>query len=373
MSKILVFTTAIEHSTFRKTAMMLANSGAKVHVVGFTRNNFPASENKGYSIESLGTLSHGNYFKRFVKLLKFLLTFRKKAKDYDVIYNFTLDTLIISKLSLLFIKKTWVYQIQDIRSIFFGKSIISTIARWVEKTLVKRIDLLVVSSIDYYTGYFKTIHNVKPEKVFVIENKLINQIRRRAFEDKLFSINKINIGYFGVMRCERSWEILKDLALKYPEKFSLYMRGKPVAMPNLEEEIRNIPNIEYGGVYKSPDDLAELYDKVDIVWACYPYNKSKEGNWKLARTIRFYEACAYNKPIIVQRGTAQEKDTLNNNLGLVIDMSNIEKTLNQLNSMSFKDFEEWHRNLSKLDVSFYTHTDEYEALFKKIKEINHRK
>src|SRR5690554_6983400 len=101
MSRILFFTTAIEHTTFRKTAKMLQEEGAKVHIIGFTRNNFPQGTDD-ISIESLGVLSHGNYISRIFRLFKFLFILRKRARDYDVIYNFTLDTLIISKIALLF-------------------------------------------------------------------------------------------------------------------------------------------------------------------------------------------------------------------------------------------------------------------------------
>src|SRR5690606_14629760 len=129
---ILFFTTAIEHTTFRKTAKMLHDEGAHVHIIGFTRNNFPENKMDGLTIESLGTLSHGNYFSRMIKLFKFLSLLRKRAHHYDVIYNFTLDTLIISKLALLFKRKKWIYQVQDIRTIYFENSIKSKFTRFLE-------------------------------------------------------------------------------------------------------------------------------------------------------------------------------------------------------------------------------------------------
>lgn len=368
MEKILFFTTAIEHTTFRRTAKMLQEEGADVHIIGFTRNNFPKGTDD-LSVESLGVLSHGNYISRIFRLFKFLFVLRKRARDYDVIYNFTLDTLIISRIALLFSKKKWIYQIQDIRTIYFGHSIKSKIARLLENFFIKKIDLLVVSSYDYYTNYYKQKYGISPDKVVVIENKLVKGSISLDSIDNKSNNDIISIGYFGVMRCKRSWEILKKSASNI-KSIKLYLRGKPVAMPFIEEEIISIPKINYEGVYKSPDDLNELYNKVDIVWACYPYSENrKEGNWKLARTIRFYEALAFGKPVIVQRGTPQEEDVIKYNIGLVVDMENISETMEQLEAIKEDNLKIWRENIVKLPPSLYYYTDEYKKLLKKIKEI----
>lgn len=369
MSKrILVFTTAIEHSTFRKTAEMLSKEGADVHVIGFTRDNYPAADSS-LSIESLGKIDHGNYMRRFLLLLKFLLFFRKKAKKFDVIYTFTLDTLLISATSLLFKKKTYVYHIQDIRAVFFGKGLKSKLARFLESVLIRKIDLLVVSSVDYFTGYFKKRYGFPKTNTLVIENKLPKVILEGQQNSDPQS-EKITIGYFGVMRCERSWQILKSLAESSPEIFDIFLRGKPMAIPGIEDQIRNIHNITYKGLYKSPDDLVELYNCVDMVWAAYPYSDSYDGNWKYARTIRFYEACAFMKPVIVQEGTPQAKVVQKYNIGIVLDMSDITKATSilkrQINDGRLK---EWKENLTKVPINLYVHSNEYHELYQTIQLI----
>src|SRR5690606_6222410 len=273
--RILFFTTAIEHSTFRKTAERLYNEGADVQIIGFTRDNYPASA-ISVPTESLGKIGHGNYIKRILLLIRFLRHFRKRGSEFDVIYTFTLDTLLISKISLCFKKKAYVYHIQDIRSVFFGAGIKSKLARFLEKSLIRYIDLLVVSSKDYYTEYFGKKYGFPVEKTIVIENKLIRPYRKSSL-NKPKESNKITIGYFGVMRCERSWSILKELAKNSPESFNVYLRGKPMAIPDIVDQISDLDNIDYGGMYKSPDDLSKLYERVDIVWAAYPFSNAKDG------------------------------------------------------------------------------------------------
>lgn len=364
---ILFFTTALEHTTFRKTAKMLQDEGAEVKILGFTRNNFPVSELNDVAIESLGTISHGNYLQRLMRLFKLLPLIRREAKQYDVIYTFTLDTLLICRLSLIFKKKIWVYQIQDIRAAYFGDSIKSRVLKSLEKIIINRVNVVVVSSLNYYTDHFKPLYNLNKKKLVVIENKLL--------KDSITKIkhpivnNQFVIGYFGVMRCNRSWKILHQLALNNIDKIKLYLRGKPIIEPDMQAIVDSIDNITFGGLYKSPDELDVLYNNVDIVWAAYPYSDSVNGNWKYARTIRFYESLAYGKPVIVQKGTPQEADVIKYNIGLIIDMKNVDETINRLSMISIEDLSTWSENINKLDESVYFHQSEYKDLLTKLNDL----
>lgn len=369
MKKVLVFTTSIEHTTHRKVAKMLANEGIVVKLLGFTRNNFPPGVMDNIENEVLGYVNHGGYFKRIASGLRSILKIRDKAKGYDVVYCFTLDGLIIAYLALSFKKIKWVYQVQDIRPIFFSRTIKRKIAFYLEKWMLNNVSILVVSSLNYYTDYFKKIYNFDKNKLLVIENKLSKDLDLTGIQKKLFNNENVSIGYFGVMRCKRSWEILFSLTSKYYNKFNLYLRGKPVAIPDLINKINNYANIKYEGLYRSPDDLNELYSNIDLVWACYPYSEKNCGNWRMARTIRYYEALAFGKPVIVQKGTPQEKDVLKFNIGIVIDMGLPNETIHTLANITRHDLNVWSENISKLPKDLIFHSDEYSNLVNKINNL----
>lgn len=369
MKKILFFTSSIEHTTHRKVAEMLHREGACVTMVGFTRYNFPATECSSFEIKPLGVVSHGSYANRFLKLVKLLPNIRKHIKAHDVVYCFTLDGLLMCKLAALFYKKKWVYQVQDIRPIFFGGSFKNKLARFLEKLTLKKIDLLVLSSPDFYQNHYKRLYGFDINKTIIIENKLIDDEGIKPDSSEKTNEGKLVIGYFGVMRCARSWEILRDFVASKKENFELYLRGKPDAMPHLEHEIKGIDNIYYGGLYRSPEELGDLYNKVDIVWACYPYSEKQQGNWKMARTIRFYEALAFGKPVIVQVGTAQEVDVLKYNIGLVIDMAYPEAVFEALSTVTHEKLNEWMNNIKKLDKGYYFHSCEYQKLLNTVSHL----
>src|SRR5690606_17097594 len=116
----------------------------------------------------------------------------------------------ISKLSLIFKRKKWVYQIQDIRSIYFGNGIRNKVARLIERIFLNTIDILVLSSPEYFTRYYWEKYKFNASRVVVIENKLIKGSIDPKRTVKEIS-KEIVIGYFGVMRCHKSWEVLKEL------------------------------------------------------------------------------------------------------------------------------------------------------------------
>src|SRR5699024_11903074 len=122
-------------------------------------------------------------------------------------------------------------------------------------------------------------YNLDEKKVHVIENKLITAPSIKKVNIKRVS-DKITVGYFGILRCPRSWNILTKFAIQNTSAFHIYVRGKFTFVTDLEKEVQSINNISYGGEYRSPDELAELYTSVDLVWAAYPYSDELDGNWK---------------------------------------------------------------------------------------------
>lgn len=366
--KLLMFTTSVEHTTFRKTARMLSKEGVKTVLYGFTRKNYPKSKDDLEQIV-LGSMEHGSYLKRIYILLTTILPLRKKISEFQILHVFTLDTLIIAKLATIFKKKIIIYQVQDIRKSIAGSGLYAKILRIIEGALLKSVHILVLSSPEYYYKYFKKYYGTQIEKVIVIENKLEFK-PVPTFNDERDSL-EITIGYFGVLRCTRSFKILKKIVENSTGNTSLYFRGKPVALSSIEEYIGDNKNIEYGGLYRSPDDLTKIYSNVDIVWAAYPYSNQENGNWTMARTIRFYEACAYNKPVIVQHGTPHAKVVEENKIGLVVDMSDVEKATSDVMSITSDIIQVWEENLKRLDNNIYLHSDEFKKFKKMIsKKIN---
>lgn len=361
---ILFLLPSISHVRFQKRVNALYHLGFQPDILSFERDYYKGKP-WSFPYKSLGYLHHGNYLQRLKLALQAIPTTRKHSRKICIIYSFGLDNLLIAWLSKIgFGKKIIIYEIGDVRELFLGKSLTSKLLRSLEKYLLKKTNLLVITSKAYASGYFQEILGVKNLCYQVIENKLDKN--NLPIMTNCFSSQKkqgfLRIGYFGVIRCHRSWEILKKLVNKREGRFRLYVRGIFRGLDDIEHEVKNTEFVEYGGPYVSPDDLPEMYDKVDLVWACYPYQGDRTGNWMWARTNRFYEACYFKKPMIAQKGNEDGQIVTKLGIGLSVDLSDIDEAVNSLIKIENKDLNLWEKNLHKVPKKTYIYTDENEML-----------
>jgi succinoglycan biosynthesis protein ExoL len=229
------------------------------------------------------------------------------------------------------------------------------------------VRIVVATSPAYVSEYFKGWQHLNQVDYYVIENKLepdgvsVPQVVRPVMPDGV-----LRIGYFGLLRCERSWEILKRAAKEGRGRLLIVVRGIPMGLPNLVAEAQALPHIEYGGPYEAPADLPTLYSQIDMVWAAYGYMGRRIGNWRWARTNRFYESCFFGKPMFAQTDTADGHVVSELGLGTCVDMASIEKAAESILNISATDMEAWVSNLRCLAPELYVHTDEHQRLLDRL-------
>jgi succinoglycan biosynthesis protein ExoL len=113
----------------------------------------------------------------------------------------------------------------------------------------------------------------------------------------------LRLGWVGVLRCQRSLDLLCALADRFPETLEIHLHGVPARteIPVFEPEIAKHPNMIYHGRYKSPEDLSELYHGLDMVWAGDFMEAGFNSVWLLPN--RIYEGGYYCVPAIAPAGT----------------------------------------------------------------------
>jgi succinoglycan biosynthesis protein ExoL len=174
------------------------------------------------------------------------------------------------------------------------------------------------------------------------------------------------IGYFGLIRCNRSIEILRRIADKGKGRFQVLIMGYPMNLHYNLDKLGKNPNIHYGGTYKYPDNLSAMYNRIDLTWGCYPHSSAKIGNHLWARTNRFYEACNYKTPIIANRINEDCKYVMKYKIGMCVDLEQIEKTVDRILAIDTKIISDWKKNLINLPKDLYVLSNEHEYLIKKI-------
>lgn len=347
---------------------MLQGSGFNVEVVAFERD-YHKGRLPDCNIKSLGKISHGKYLQRVFKLIKAFQILRNAIKNNDVVYASGPDMAYLTLLAGIGLSKPIVLEVGDIREIQVVKGFVGNFVRIVDKFLVQKCSLLVSTTPAFINEYYKKWLNVKIPSI-VLENKLEKNCYKIVFKNKT---NKIRIGYFGLLRCNWSWEVLKNLAILNPDNIEIILAGYPINPKGIPEKANAINNIRYLGEYKSPDDLSRLYGQVDLIWAVYPGPEVVEKNQRWAQMVcrsnRFYESCYFQTPLISLKNSGDGIEVKKYNIGLIIDNQNINDVISKIEQISSKDLNYWKINMENVPQDVFVHTTEIEELKKSILQI----
>ncbi|WP_247236060.1 hypothetical protein [Telluribacter sp. SYSU D00476] len=331
----------------------------------FTRTYYPATS----SIEPLwtGRMEHASYLKRWNIYIQFFRQLYKTVKNGDIVYTYGFDLAAITLLFRTLTRRSvyLVHEVPDIREMFFRKGKAGWLLRRIERWVIPRIDLLVVTSPEYVTEYYQKLRGLPVRKYLVIENKIHTRPHHLPnTPERPASQNRIRIGYFGLLRCKASLDCLMLLACT--NRFDIILRG--IFMPDTrhyESLVKETPNMQYLGPYDAPKELKTLYGSVDIVWAAYPYSpRSITGNHLWARTNRFYESLYFRRPIVVQKGTsdADRARTLGN-IAIEVDLEDTRQAAQYLEEQLTPDYlQDMEKALTAIPEHEYLIKDEYKTL-----------
>jgi len=231
--------------------------------------------------------------------------------------------------------------------------------------------LVVTTSSQFIEDYYLHERGLMLKNYIELENKVhpVAGDLKTTKNDKLKIENRIVVGYFGMIRCQRSLELIKQLQEK-SDRFYFIFRG--VLMPSVKErwenDIMNIPNSSFLGSYNSPENLAYMYNEIDMSWIMYPFSEKKIGNWKWAKTNRYYEAGYYKTPMIASENTQDAIRVTKLGTGIALDLLDINGSLAVLMKLCRNDLLHYTNNLESLDRSLFEVTNDYDILAERIKE-----
>ncbi len=326
---------------YAKRIDSLKKLGFNVEALSF-RRKYHKGRIPDCNISYLSNVESENYLMRIFTLIKDLPKIRKKSHEFDLVYAFGTDMGYLSILSVFLQKKPVVCEIADIMPIQQKKTISGIFIRTLDKIFFSKVNLLVFTS-EHFINYFTEFLKMKPPFI-TLENKM-DIISIKPIHKNLNDI--ITIGYFGLIRCQKSISILKSLAKEYPDRFKVLIAG----VTDHTVELNNLPkNVKLIGEYKSPQDLAKIYGKVDIVW-----NVLFDRNMKWAMTNRFYESLYFQKPYIVN--DCSVNIIPNKNCGLKISINDdFNKIIGSISKIKNNDIINWTSSVKNVNSDVYQYT-----------------
>lgn len=250
---------------------------------------------------------------------------RDKLVEADVIYARNLDMLACAFLAKRHARLATpvIYESLDIHRLLTRQDLIGAGVRWLERMLLKRSAGLVVSSPGFIRNHFERRYP-GDYRAFLVENRLAPgaSYGARACERKSKpspGAEPLRLGWVGNLRCRRSFELLCDLADRFPDRLEIHLHGVPARteIPVFEPLIEARPNMHYHGRYRSPEDLAAIYDRLDVVWAGDFMEAGYNSVWLLPN--RIYEGGYYCTPSIAPAGTETAAWLERHQCGFIID------------------------------------------------------
>jgi succinoglycan biosynthesis protein ExoL len=354
---------------------MLVSLGFDVSVAAFNRA-YHSGRVPSRPTQIIGTISHGKYLQRIGRLITALPKLRRAMRDRDIVYASSPDMALLAMIAGVFMGKRFILEVGDVREIQTAEGLKGRLVRIVDRVLTDRCSLLVVTAVGFLDNYYRNwLRSNVP--AIVVENKLESSltvarsaaVRGNLPQGRPFIDRPLRIGYFGLLRCQWTWDVLKAFALKHPKDVEIVMAGYPMEPADIAEQAKSIPNVIYSGEYKSPNDLPRLYGGVDIVWACYKFIGPRDWNLKWARPNRFYESCYFGRPLISRLGSSDSKEVDRLKIGFNIQTHEISEVVTELESITAEMVEQWRSNSLELPNSLFIYTNEGEQLKSHIENL----
>lgn len=296
-------------------------------------------------VADLGETRDNAYIQRITAIIRGARRAARQSTELaraDVIVARNLDMLATAFLArkLAGLKTPVVYECLDIHRLMVRTDPIGRWLRWAEGAMLAHTSALWVSSPAFLTAYFERYQKGR-YRAHLVENRMTPvpglgprpasgivpdtapdtaQNTGRSTGPSTGSSTgpnagskivpdmgrKLRLGWFGNLRCARSLGLMERLADRFPDQLDIILRGYPALgeIPDFEDRVAACPGIHYGGSYQSPEDLAEIYAGVDLVWAGDFMDAGFNSTWLLPN--RLYEggwfACPPIAPVAAQTG-----------------------------------------------------------------------
>lgn len=301
---------------------MLALGGAEVELAGFLRGptlpDIPFAAKPmdlGHSADArLGqrVLSVGRVLSRGMEDLL------DRMDGVDALVARNLEMLVIARALQRRMggRPRLVYEILDLHRLLTARGPLPQSLRLIEARLGRSVDLAITSSPAFVTRHLNRLPFAK--RIIFVENKVLVEGPRLAETATPPAPPPFRIGWFGALRCQRSFALLADLASRMNGKVEVVLAGRPTTavFPDLAAMVAQVPHMRFHGPYQAAD-LPALYGDVHFSWCLDFYEAGANSDWLLPN--RLYESAAHLAVPIALATVETGRFLHRHNLGIVLD------------------------------------------------------
>jgi hypothetical protein len=210
-----------------------------------------------------------------------------------------------------------VYECLDIHRMLTGHSMAARFVQAIEASLARDVDLVLTSSPAFVTHHLGKVFDAP---IRLVENK-VPAFSSEAAPPALPTPPgpPWRIGWFGMLRCRRSFALLAALSREAGGAVEIVLRGRPspAEFPDIEAAVAAEPHMVFGGPYRGAAELAAIYGDVHFAWCIDFFEQGENSSWLLPN--RMYES-AYHRTVPLALGNVETGRRLRAlNAGLVFE------------------------------------------------------
>ena len=302
---------------------MLRTGGAIVSVAGFRRAGSAAPDLGSDDYYELGETFDARFLQRTFAIARAAgsLTRRMRRRAAP-------DVIVARNLEMLFLavrlRRMWgnrpaiVYECLDIHRVLLGKGVAGSLLRSTESALMQGVDLILTSSPRFISEYFDPRNFNRP--IRLVENKVLlsDPAIGRPDRSSPAAGPPWKIGWFGMIRCRRSFEILRAAARDADGSLQIGIAGRPSPkeFPDFEALLAQSPHVTFTGAYRF-DELSALYGDVHFSWAVDFFEQGLNSTWLLPN--RVYESSFFGAVPIAVGGVETARWLAERKIGAILD------------------------------------------------------
>ena len=335
--QIIFIVPSISDSHYRNRIVEFIDKGYSVNVYGFERKNSNKKPNLPYKISILGSISDKNYAQR-IKL--YIKKFRELGKRHnpqkDVFYLCGLDIAMFFHFFNPGFE--YIYEECDLTHTYTR---LKGVLEYIDLKIIKSSILTILTSEGFVKYHF---NGNKPHNVCLVENKLNPTVLDyKVPPRKQFDKNTISIGFVGAPRFDSIYNFIDVYCRTFPQHI-FHIFGGPV--PTQFETLKKYKNCIFHGFFHNPDDLPEIYSKIDLVLSTYD---TKYENVRFSEPNKIYECMYFETPIIVSSHTFLAEKTNRLGIGYDIDAMDDNAIVSLINRVSEKELRRMTDNAYKIN------------------------
>lgn len=321
----------------RRVRMMRAGGGDPI-VLGFHRDDQVPGTIDGAPVVALDRTRDARLAQRAAAVARNAVQAGRMieaARGSDVIVARNLEMLVLAaRLRRALPGAGLAYECLDIHRMLLSHSVPARAIQALERHLLGSVDLLLSSSPAFLREYFARRPSLRAPSM-LLENKVLALDKAPPSPSSAPGGPPWTIGWFGMLRCRRTFSILADLTRRYAGRVQVRIAGRasPAEFPDFAAEVAAVPGFHYHGPY-TPADLPQLYGDCHFAWAIDYFEEGLNSRWLLPN--RLYEAATFGAVPIALRSVETGQWLERRGAGLVVDdgLTELHQTLSVLDGAS---------------------------------------